>query len=626
MTAALTSTPSRAACSAGARSRIVTALAVAVALLATDDRVLAASGDLDETFGSEGVAIATFGSSSGLDLVRQADGKVIAAGTVHMASPEQVLAIARFDANGVLDASFGGDGLVTTDVGPLKDSPSQIVVQPDGKIIVVGNTETADGYPDGGILLVRYEADGSLDATFGSGGIVITSLGVASAGALQADGKILVVGAAGSTTSDLLVLRFESDGDLDATFGTGGHATFDFGARSDSASGVVVQPDGKIVVASKSFNGPLFLDGAIATLVRLDASGTPDPGFGSGGFVTLATDPINVFHALVLQPDGKIVALGGTGSGNLDYRLFRYDGSGNPDGGFVGDEIPVFPQSYNPSAIALLPDGKFAVTGTADIYFAAGRMNDDGSLDTTFGMGGSIEVAAGISGVSVATAADPGGDIYLAGSALPVGGHRGDYEITVAKLQGASAACTTDADCGSCERCGGSVCEIGARSGCTDATSGGAQLKFRQRYGKGDLLTLRWRGVVPSFDPITTDDLAVCLFHAGKRVLKAVAPAGGLCRGLPCWTGGGTTFDYDDRDETPHGVRRIQVEADQVKLRAHGEELATSPQGLPSQPSALADLGPPVLLQLHAGNGACVEATFDADRQVTAYRFKSKND
>jgi hypothetical protein len=109
-------------------------------------------------------------------------------------------------------------------------------------------------------------------------------------------------------------------------------------------------------------------------------------------------------------------------------------------------------------------------------------------------------------------------------------------------------------------------------------------------------------------------------------VLKAVAPAGGLCDGLPCWTSAGSgLFEYDDRDETPHGIRRVQIESDSLKLKAQGEELAASPQGLPD-PVFLGPLGPPVLLQLHASNGACMEATFDSDRRISAVRFKSKND
>jgi uncharacterized delta-60 repeat protein len=591
---------------------VLTAVIAGFALSAPADRALAASGDLDETFGSEGVAVAPFGGSIGYDVVRQPDGKLIAAGGVY-ATPPQPLAIARFDANGVLDPSFGGDGLVTTDVGPLEDA-------------------AAESNADGDILLIRYEADGSLDTGFGTGGIVVTSLGTATdfahAGALQADGKILVTGGLNSTTTtsaDLFVLRYESDGSLDGTFGTGGLATLDFGGRGDEGTAVVVQADGMIVVSGSSFDGPLFADGAIATLTRLDTSGVPDPLFGSGGSVTLAVDTINIFKALALQPDGKIVVLGGTGPLNLAYRLFRYDSTGNPDGGFSGDPIPVFPQMGTPKSFALQADGKFAVAGRGGYHFKAARMNDDGSVDTTFGQGGSSYVATGTFDASDVAISEPSGDILLAGSADPVGDPRGVAEITVARLKGASPACATDADCGSCERCGaGSVCEIGARSGCTDAASRAAQLKFNTR-GWGAALTLRWRGTVPSFDPTASDDLAICFFHNGNRVLKAVAPAGGLCESLPCWTGGAGSFDYDDRDATPHGIRRIQIESDRVKLKAKGEELTASPQGFPD-PLPLGPLGPALLLQLHAGNGACMEATFDTDRKVTAYRFRSKND
>lgn len=614
------------------RSSLAGALALTL-LLVAHGPARSASGDLDPSFGEEGVAMAPFGGSAALAMAVQTDGKIVVAGT---ATGSDVLAVARFDSAGVLDPSFGSGGMVTTDIGPFDDTASQVMIHSDDTIVVVGTSQLEAGGIGGDLVVVRYLPDGSLDGSFGSGGIVTRGLGAsqaANAGALQTDGKIVVVGGALSTSAvaaDLFAVRYLTTGLIDEDFGTDGVATLDFGGRADSGTAVAIQTDGMIIVAGSSFDGPLFLDGSVASLSRFDTDGVPDPGFGTGGSVVLDADPLNVSQSLVIQPDGKIVLLAATGTGNVSFRLFRFDDAGVPDGGFVGAPVGVFPQSGNPGALALLPDGKFAVVGNGLVVrFNVVRMNADGSVDTTFGDGGSILLAVGRSGSSFAAAAGGGTDILLVGAARPQSAPQPDnLEATVVRVQGSSAACSSDADCDVCERCGGGgFCEIGARSGCTDAASRKGLLKVRKKFGAGDRLKVQWRGVVPSFDPTISDDLGVCVYADGGRVLKAVAPAGGLCAGQPCWTTTSpTNFEYDDEDETPHGISRIQVKADRIKLDARGLELATSPQGVPD-PFALGESpSAPVVMQLHAGNGACVEATFDARRKVRPSSFTGKTD
>jgi uncharacterized delta-60 repeat protein len=616
------------------RARVGAGLLVPLLLASSYAGALAASGDLDPSFGDEGAAVAPFGGSIAFTLARQTDGKLVAAGTTS-GSANNAIAVARFDADGALDPTFGGDGLVTTDIGAFSDVAVQVLVQSDGKIVVVADSSTVADNSDSDIAVVRYQTDGTLDPGFGTGGIKVLSLGTATdtphAGALQTDDKVIVVGGLTSTmttSADLFVLRLDTSGNLDGGFGTGGVATLDFGGRGDSGAAVAVQTDGMIVIAGESFDGPLYLDGAVATLSRLDAAGVPDPGFGTGGSVVEAIDTINIFKALAIQPDGKIAVLGATGPLNVGFRLFRYDDTGVPDPGLAPDPIPVFPQSDTPQALALQPDGKFIVIGNGlSPHFTIARMNDDGSLDTSFGIGGSIQLAVGVFGNAFAALPAAGGKILLAGVATPAGGSFQDVELTLARVDGDSPACATDADCGVCERCGGGgVCEIGERSGCTDAAPGDALLKFRQRYGKGDRLKLIWRGAVPSFDPTTSDDVGICLYENGVRLLKAVAPAGGTCAGSPCWSSPATSeFEYEDPDLTPHGIQRIRIESDKILLTARGEELASSPQGLPD-PLSVGATGPALLLQVHAGNGACVEATFDSGRRVRPNKFSSKND
>jgi uncharacterized delta-60 repeat protein len=621
------------------RSTSLFVLLAAVAAVASPERVRAAAGDLDPTFGVDGVARATLraslGRAGGSAIARQPDGKLVAAGD---AGPSETtdLAVVRFDANGVLDTTFNGTGQVTTSVGPFQDYAAQVLIQGDGKIVVVGSTSTAADESTADVALVRYNDDGTLDGDFGTGGIVTThvnAVNVARAAALQSDGKIVVVGGTGTTTFDALVLRYATDGTLDETFGTDGVVTLDFGGRGDGARDVIVQPDDAIVVAGSSFNGPLFIDGSVGTLTRLDTLGAPDGSFGSGGSVVFTPMPSTIFNALVRQPDGKLVVLAGTGAGGgLGFRLFRFDTAGALDGGFTGAYVPFFITNINADALALAPDGKFVVTGFFASGFQSARANADGSLDATYGNGGWIRDTVGWESVSIGALVEPSSDIVIVGSTQPdlPGPAVPTYELTVARVMGTGSACASDADCGVCERCGGGgTCEIGARSSCAVAAPKKAKLTV---VTKGTLakwsLALSWKGAVPALDPTTTDDVAVCLFQADQRVVKAVAPAGGLCGGVPCWSGTfATKLKYQDKAGTPHGIRTAAITPAKIALKAKGVELAFSPQGLPDA-SFLGGVAPvpPVVLQVHGSNGACAAATFDSKRKYHSGRFSGTSD
>ena len=613
------------------RSTTLGALLLALVLTSFATAAVAASGELDPTFGDGGIARTSFGGSAESALARQPDGKLVVAGAVGATPDVTAIGVARFDTGGVLDPTFNGTGQVTTHVGAFHDGAVQVLIQPDGKIVVVGTTATVADGSDADIVVVRYNDDGTLDGGFGSGGIVTTDLGVgtdfAFGGALQGDGKILVVGGAASTStpSDEFVIRYETGGALDLGFGTAGVVMLDFGGRNDEARAVLVQPDGKIVVAGTSFNGPLFLDGGVATLTRLDGTGTPDPTFGSGGSVVFAPQPINLFNALVRQPDGKFVVLGATGSGAVAFRLFRFDDIGSADGAFVGDPIPFFLTNVNPDSLGLAPDGKFVVTGFYSPGFHVARLKGDGTLDDSFAMGGSITVNTGVPSTAQSVVVEPSLDVVVAGTATK--DVNGPYECFVVRLAGTSPSCTTDTDCGVCDRCGtGGTCEIGQRNGCTVAATKAAQLAVTAKGFKNSLLSLSWKGTVPAVDPVASDDIGICLYQAGHRIVEAVAPADGVCRSKPCWTGSfATKLKYKDPDGTPNGVRTASITSGIVKMEAKGVNLSGSQLGLPD-PLTLGPLSSPVVLQVQASNGACVAATFDTMRTAKPGRFKGKND
>jgi uncharacterized delta-60 repeat protein len=244
---------------------------------------------------------------------------------------------------GDLDTSFSRDGKVTTDFGSPSDRALALALQPDSKLVVAG-VSLASGSND--FALARYHRDGALDTTFGAGGTVRTdfvpafggSSDVAYALALQPDGKIVVAGVSnGNGSNDFALARYHHDGALDTTFGAGGTVTTDFGGN-DIAYAVALQPDGKIVLAGHSASSG-FPPPAIFALARYTATGALDPSFGSGGKVTTDFCSFNVCenthdqaYALVIQPDGKIVAAGivrvhGAGV----FALARYTTTGDLD-------------------------------------------------------------------------------------------------------------------------------------------------------------------------------------------------------------------------------------------------------------------------------------------------------
>jgi uncharacterized delta-60 repeat protein len=294
-------------------------------------------------------------------------------------------------APGDLDPSFGSGGLVTTDFGGRGDFSLGVALQPDGKIVTAGNS-SAVGVFSVAFALARHNPNGTLDTTFGNGGTVLTSFGGSlSAGAdvaVQPDGKIVAVGLA---NGDFGVARYNVDGTLDAAFGSGGLVTTDFG-RFDQANGVAVQPDGKIVVV-----GPL---GDAVGVARYNPSGSLDPTFGTGGkVVTQAAESPYGGYDVAVTSAGKIVVGGGTSFGPSDFLIIRYNADGSLDSTFGGGGIVTtdFGGSDTAFGIALTADGKITAAGVMRAAapgspgdFALARYNSDGSLESTFGSGGKV--------------------------------------------------------------------------------------------------------------------------------------------------------------------------------------------------------------------------------------------
>jgi uncharacterized delta-60 repeat protein len=294
-----------------------------------------ADGSVDLTFGSAGRVVTDFGGDdAAFALALQPDGKIVVAG-VSTEGGTMDFALARYDSDGTLDATFGSGGKVVTDLGG-NDEAFALVVQPDGALVAAG-VSTAAGSLD--FALARYNTDGTLDATFGAAGQVVTDFGPAFVGsdpsncalpiadfhgadvafalAVQPDGKLV---AAGVSTGDFALARYNADGSLDTTFGTCGRVITNFAGDDAAASALVVQPDGKLVAAGRR---------SVATqtsfsLARYASDGTLDPIFGAGGRVATEVGTVAEGSALVLQPDDGRLLVAGAADG--DFALARYEG------------------------------------------------------------------------------------------------------------------------------------------------------------------------------------------------------------------------------------------------------------------------------------------------------------
>lgn len=360
------------------------------------------SSSLDASFGNNGIVVTDLGGEdeSANDLAVQSDGKIVVVGTV---SNRDAFGVYRYQTDGSLDSSFGSGGVVTTVVGAGQCEASGVALQSDGKIVVVG---TGGTWGDSSLTVARYDVGGALDTSFGDGGIVTLTVGSeynwGSDVVIQSDGKILVAGSSVLTTYDFVLARYDTDGNLDTGFGGTGVITTDLTGDEDFANALALQPDGKIVVVGRGDTGgaPADYDFAVA---RYKTNGDLDPAFGSGGItVTHVSGESDDVYDVVVQPDGKIVVVGT--AGYADLAIARYNADGSFDTTFDGDgidTIDVYGNGDVGEAVALLPGGKIVVAG----YTYSGSDEDilvvcydtDGSLDDTFDGDGiaTLDIAGG---------------------------------------------------------------------------------------------------------------------------------------------------------------------------------------------------------------------------------------
>jgi uncharacterized delta-60 repeat protein len=348
-------------------------------------------GSLDTSFDEDGIVVTGIASvygdlDDGRAIALQLDGKILVTGYTENNTDDIV--VVRYNADGSLDTAFSDDGIQTTDLGFHDDTGNAIKVQQDGKIVVAGSTGSASVQ---NFALVRYNADGSLDTTFSGDGLVSTDFAGGTdrgyAMVLQGDGKIFVAGYATSTSGvDFAAARYTADGSLDPTFDTDGKALVDFNAEFEYGLSAALQADGKLLVA-----GLIGIDIRAAALARFNPDGSLDSAFsGDGKLLTQVAGSEDVANAMALQPDGKLVVAGFSDRGAWDFALARFNPDGSLDNTFSGDGIVITQFGSDDStieALALQADGKIIAAGYVEGFttdFALARYNPDGTLDTSF--------------------------------------------------------------------------------------------------------------------------------------------------------------------------------------------------------------------------------------------------
>jgi uncharacterized delta-60 repeat protein len=397
-------------------------------LEALEDRCLLSAGALDPTFGNGAGYVTTSLTNSGDNansVLIQPDGKIILVGDATTVTGKGVntqwiyaVGLARYNTDGSLDTSFGNSNTGKV-LGPAGSGPGfgfDAALYPtegtanDGKIVV----GLASSF---GFAIARYNVNGTLDTSFGTNGIATASFAPnsdidVSFEVVQPDGKIVALGQNQYATAGLMA-RFNPDGSLDTTFGQGGMVT----APVASPSSLLLEADGKLVMVGGTNSGAGELE-----LAGYNANGTLDTSFGTNGIVTNSS--FITAYAGAIYPmagtanDGKIIVEGRPPSVTGWVELARYNPNGSLDstfgqGGTVGTPRQIGADSNQ--SVAIQADGRIVVTGASSGGFATARYNIDGSLDSTFGSGGIVTTSIESSGKSAGVALQSNGAIVVAG-------------------------------------------------------------------------------------------------------------------------------------------------------------------------------------------------------------------
>ncbi len=402
-------------------------------------------GYLDGSFGTNGIVLASFATPSVAVLessVLQQDGKIVAVGYVTSSSLGTVGCIARFLPDGENDPDFGANGWLFYDFGTDYNVFRDIVIQPDGKYVVVGNSGNAG---EDWLLISRLNQNGDYDFSFGDSGHTHVDLGIYTIGysvALQSDGKIVAAGYTedgGVTGRDAAIVRLNTDGTLDNTFTSDGSLILDLNGNSDDILRGIAIVDDKILVAGIALNGNSTNYDAIV-LAKIKSDGLLDVSFGVNGISKY--DDVNQENMfvepsteMIVTQDGKIVvATYKTGLAGDDIAVLRFLSNGYPDNSFGDFGLVVTHLVADSKAYSLAEqsDGKIVVAGGFNNQrFLVLRYLDSGDPDESFGNSSGMSVFD-IGGTDDETAKSvfiqPDGKIVVGGYAF-ISSNESDFAV-----------------------------------------------------------------------------------------------------------------------------------------------------------------------------------------------------
>lgn len=396
-------------------------------------------GDLDFAFGNNGKVLHNFLGSAddyGSSLLILPDGKVIVAGFSWDVGSSSNITLARLNPDGSFDNTFGAGGKISIDVARI-DQVFDAGLSADGKILLAGATTVGNSLD---FLLMQLTSEGERDASFGNNGVVTVDFSgrndTAFALAIQPDGKIILAGTTGTyydPIADFALVRFLPDGSLDSSFGSGQVRTQVSIWNKDVAKSVVVQPDGKIIAGGYAFMSTP--DDAV--LVRYNPDGTLDASFGSGGIAIenwSGGSDYDAIEDIELLPDNKIIACGKSGH----YAAAgRYNSDGSLDTTFGTNGISSGPGDIL-NSIEQLEDGHILTSGRSGLHALIMRINSDGTLDSTFDEDGILLLDQGSSTDDANSIRAMGNDIFVAGQLGDVDNIDWRFDMVVTKFTGDS--------------------------------------------------------------------------------------------------------------------------------------------------------------------------------------------
>jgi len=359
-------------------------------------------GDLDKSFGNGGKV--NVGITGYYDVAKsmalQQDGKIVVVGYGKESLVSyKGLSVARYLTNGELDYDFANLGVIHRVTTDLEGEAYSVAIQKDDKIVVAGYSISPTTNNEE-VTLIRFAKNGVIDKSFGNKGLVVTAVSnekdVASAVAIQQDGKIVVVGSTDhKPTTDIVLIRYNENGSLDYSFGIGGIVITDINSGFDIGKSIAIQRDGKLIVSGFTYVGNKFF----MTLLRYDSNGVLDPTFGISGIIVTDINGRRGKMDMALQNDGRIILVGPSEVENSHhFTILRFNNNGSLDKSFGNNGITktTIGNYSEAESVALDLYGNIIVAGTTELgneQFVVAMYDKDGTLVPDFGPGGIVKTS-----------------------------------------------------------------------------------------------------------------------------------------------------------------------------------------------------------------------------------------